>query len=339
MKAFSIFTAGVVSFATVATAHAQQPVDTAWADAQRQVAHVAELNAAKTARTSAEQQLARAEQELQRALEGAGGAMASLGDNLAVSTSHVGGATRNPVIIRYTELDLKDQANLEEDLAVMGHILDKSIADMGGRRPPRAMGIDVLSFSGSGPLRTLYLEGYGALFLANVGFPLVPPAAKPAEDDKEPSDSAWDEARQELYGGVREPRGQREREPYSQQNVDKLKNSLFAALKNATHLRALKPDEFITLCVFGGSGNGALRHRTQEYRTTTGVGGGRGGLVWSSINNEPQQGTVMTIRVRKADVDAFAKGELTIEAFTQKAKCTAYPGNGLSGGGGGFLRY
>ena len=97
--------------------------------------------------------------------------------------------------------DPTERADLEEDLAVMSHIFDKTIdstADNGHRRT--AMGIDVLLGPGSAPLRSLYLEGYGAVFLVNVNFPLLPPPAEPAEQkEKTPVESTWQEAKRELY--------------------------------------------------------------------------------------------------------------------------------------------
>ena len=66
-------------------------------------------------------------------------------------------------------MEAKEQANLEEDLAVMSHILDKALNEKGGWRQPAttAMGVNVYFSPSSTPLRSLYLEGYGALFLLN----------------------------------------------------------------------------------------------------------------------------------------------------------------------------
>lgn len=43
---------------------------------------------------------------------------------------------------------------------------------------------------------------------------------------------------------------------------------------------------------------------------------------------EPAPGTVLTIRVKKADADAFAKGDLKFEEFQKKASVRAYAGYG-----------
>ena len=54
--------------------------------------------------------------------------------------------------------------------------------------------------------------------------------------------------------------------------------------------------------------------------------------------------TIMTIRVKKSDADAFAKGAITQEAFRKRAHVVAYAGSlesgmpfgGMGGGMGGM---
>lgn len=38
----------------------------------------------------------------------------------------------------------------------------------------------------------------------------------------------------------------------------------------------------------------------------------------------PRQATVLTVPVRKSDVDAFAQGKLTLDEFAERATITAY---------------
>ena len=59
---------------------------------------------------------------------------------------------------------------------------------------------------------------------------------------------------------------------------------------------------------FGGSGMGG------------GMYGGRGGYVETDIGPV----TVLTIRVKKSDVDAFAKSETDLEQFRQKVQFLMY---------------
>jgi hypothetical protein len=261
-----------------------------------------------------------------------------------------GSAAAKPMVIRSSDMEPKDQANLEEDIAVMSHILDKAIDEKldGQARTHRAMGIDLVFSSGSSSLRNLYLEGYGALFMLNVGFPLVPPPAR-AEPQKEeaPVDSTWEEARQELYGQHSEEKSSSSRaEAYSQEKVTRLKEALFDALKSASNIRNLKPDESITLCVFGSSSTGVSTSKSISGKST-----GKRPTAWTESHNEVvvaqsgagraarERGTTLTIRATKADVDDFAKGKLTSEEFQKKAKLTTYLGGGDGDGGTGLFRF
>src|SRR5581483_928642 len=123
------------------------------------------------------------------------------------------------LVIQTSESDPKTQTALDEDLAVMSHLLNKAIEDLPGgpRHAGKVMGIDVFFAPGGSPLRSLYLDNYGAVFFLNVNFPLVAPAEKRPEE-KPAGDSVWEEAREELYGqragGAGEPG-----EEYSQEKV------------------------------------------------------------------------------------------------------------------------
>lgn len=260
-----------------------------------------------------------------------------------------GGAPGRPLVIQTSEAEPKERANLEEDLAVMAHILDKAIEDLPGARwrepGPKAMGIDVLLGNGSGPMHNLYLDGYGALFLINVGFPLVPPASK-AEEAKPSGDSAWEEAKQELYGEVPAARaGRLPAEEFSQDKVNKLQAAVLDALKNASNIRGLKPDESVTVCVLGGTSAGPVRAK-RVARTGASAGGGYGGWVALSHPGQPTQGTVMTMRVKKADVDAYAKDKIGREEFQKRVRTASYATSvdsgdgeiGFGGGAGGGVR-
>lgn len=45
-------------------------------------------------------------------------------------------------------------------------------------------------------------------------------------------------------------------------------------------------------------------------------------------DREAGQGTVLTIRAKKSDVDALAKGELDLEAFKSRVMINTYTGHG-----------
>jgi hypothetical protein len=297
-----------------------------WAEVQQQVAQA--TAAAKAAQASAEEQVYRAQQEVARALHAVGPALAGVDERVVVAGPGV--HARSPVVIRYSDLAAEAQGELEEDLAVMGHILDKAVADVRGQ-PHRAMGIDLVFGPGKGPLRSLHLDGFGAVFVAHDRFPLLPAAGKPADEEKE-ADSTWDEARQELYGKAPAAKVPSEGEPYSDETVKKLKETVLDALKNASHIRQLKPEDSVTVCVLGTPGGRSVSRRSLTKRSETTSGDSKKKMVW--VTGGSPQGTVLTIKVSKADVDAFAKGDLSFEAFSQKAKVMAYAGNVVPGGVG-----
>ena len=103
---------------------------------------------------------------------------------------------------------------------------------------------------------------------------------------------------------------------YDAKKVEKLDAALLEALKEATNIRNLKPDQSIAVAVLGYRGVVA-----DVY-----VIGGKAVLKRSGGVPEVQR-SVLTIHVKKSDVDAFAKGEVTPEEFRGRATVLAYCGD------------
>jgi hypothetical protein len=262
------------------------------------------------------------------------------------------GGPGKALVIRTSDADAKAQANLEEDLAVMSRILDKTVSKkMDDDGANRFMSINVLFAPGSGSIRNLYLEGYGALFLLNVNFPLLPPPEKPEPTkEKSETDSTWEEAKQELYGqydawapvgkSLKFSMSAGPQQEYDKDKVDDLKESLLEALKNATNIRNLKADESIIVCVFGGvsaAPGKPGKARTWVKRAPNAPDADlEDVLVTERDDGPPARGTIMTMRVKKSDADAFAKGKLNLDDFRKKASITTYAGD-TGGWGGGFV--
>ena len=239
----------------------------------------------------------------------------------------------------------KHMADAEEDLNVMAHILDKVASSPDGK-PGRAMGILVRS---QGVPRNLYIDGYGAVFFVNVGYPLSapPPGSEQPKTGTEPP-SEWDEARRELT-----QRGPPDTiplsdfaitsaisgEPYDAAKVDQLKKSLVTELKNAAHLRSLKSHETVTVVVTGHhpisfrqisvsqKGDGAGGGEGQFFGTAGGVGGfgssggggsSSGGRVMVRPAGSDDRGNQMVLRAAKSDIDAFQNGKLSYDEFRKK---------------------
>jgi len=265
------------------------------------------------------------------------------------NTAESGGS----MVIRTSEPDPNALANAEEDLNIMGRILEKAVAQKADDDQPQAMGIRLVTLAGHPSLRNLQIEGFGAVFFLNVNFPLVGPARNTGNNDEKPaSSSTWDEAKRELYGPAPGAGGLDEsssKEAYDPKRVEKLQDTLLQALKNATNIRSLRSDESVMLVVNGGNGGGwseltSSRFQNKLTRTAPASigGGGRSGGVGTGsqsgykvvthdrLVHVTADGSVLTIRAKKSDIDAFANGKLDLNEFRNKVKMLAYPT--LSGG-------
>ena len=351
-------------------AQAQEAAQAAQAEAQEQAAASTDSQV-QHAQKRIHEQLARAKRAVELAQATA---PAALGDvpmfkeRLHQIVRRGGGGSGRTLVIRSSDTDAKAQANLEEDMAVMSRILDKTLDEkLGGNQSSRtAMGIDVLIAPGANPIRSLFLDGYGTVFMLNVRLPLLPPPMKAAEKTEKPhEDTAWDEARRELYGQRDEGEfgkaiqayteaygrfgwGSRPTQAYDENKVNELKDALLQALKNATNIRHLPSDEFVTVCLFGPA-----PASTAKLKVVQGIKKAEDDPNVSVVPDERTQstiivdkgladsdgphGTIMTIRVKKADVDAFAKGKLNLDDFRKKASITTYTGDTAGWGGGNFF--
>ena len=129
-------------------------------------------------------------------------------------------------------------------------------------------------------------------------------------------------------------------EDFDQQRVDNLKTQLIEDLANAKNIRNLKSDDYITVVVLGGGARGTVVRREGGAAAgraggngfgggggAGGRGGGGGGFshveVTSAGIDSGAQST-MTLRVKKSDVEAFAKGKLDAEAFQKKVSVQVY---------------
>jgi len=241
-----------------------------------------------------------------------------------------GDSMDRPLIVSVSSPDEKSVATLEEDISVMARILEKSI-DRGEEGDRKAMGIHLFTLGQGGRgARNMYFEGHGAIFLLNVNMPLLPAGANNESEEKQASgNSTWEQARNELFGGEGEgkPAPKESRlQPFSQKRYDDLKNGLLEALKNATHIRGLKEDEFVTIVVQGPAGDATGRPvnsmGTREGRFESFVFSGPAPLIGPR--------STLTLRAKKSDIDAFAKGDLPAAAFRKKINTATYQSKGAT---------
>ena len=80
---------------------------------------------------------------------------------------------------------------------------------------------------------------------------------------------------------------------------------ILGALKDAANVHSIKPGDFVAVTVFGPPAAASGKMATAETK-----------------------GTVLTIRVKKSDIDSYAADKLDATKFKEKATIAAYLGNG-----------
>jgi hypothetical protein len=234
-----------------------------------------------------------------------------------------GSASVPPVVIQFEPNDATPVSAMEEDLATMTRLLEKSLDRLGETPTVSKLGLK-LRFSGdSRSVRATYLEGFGALFMVKVNFPVFDPTNKAkatAQTQVTPkSESEWQRAKRELLEGIA---AVSDGGGFDVDLDSSLKNSLIRTLTNAANIRGLSTDNFVAVTVFGSSvafdvSDAATNETHLENRFVTRLG-----------SPASQRGTVLTLRVKYVDAEALARGEITAEQFQSRVTTHAYFGNG-----------
>ncbi len=256
------------------------------------------------------------------------------------------------LVIPAAQMKVEDLAAITADMSVMSRIFDKKLSQ--ARLTTRGswpIGFDPLAALGrsSGAIEAIYLEGYGALFLMRVNALLSPPPeAQQEKETEEDTDPLWTQTIQEMYATEEADRPRlrtaRPEEKYDAEKVEDLKETLIKTLKHAANIRNLKPDESVILSVTGKAGQSATRTTTRSSYgrsimiSSTGRRGDRSSMVRRAPGVPTVAAsllpTVLTIRAKKADIDAFANGTLSFNQFSQKILLLSYSylGGNISGG-------
>jgi hypothetical protein len=207
--------------------------------------------------------------------------------------------------------------------------------------------------SSRGQIQSMYLQGFGAMFLLKVDFPLSPPLDVQDEEKEikktEQGDPVWRQMQQELYEPEkvnRERRKDRQESKYDAEKVENLKTILIKTLKHAANIRCLAPDESVILTIVGKSESTGKTIATARmiqgenqivivekdaYGTKTQkvVPGNSLDVLEDMGLSSP---TILVIRTKKSDIDEFSKGDLDFEKFRQRVQLLTYP---LLGGADG----
>jgi hypothetical protein len=237
------------------------------------------------------------------------------------------GTGRKAFIIPAAEINREDHLAIERDIRVMSHIFDRVL------KKPQMLGgvfkvMDDFFGRDSHVTEVLYLDGYGALFFMEVNFMLVgtsdAPEKKEPNEPQEHVDSIWRRAEDELYSPQDLNRNSRSRseQAYDADKVEVLETNLVETLKHAANIQALKPDDRVILTVVGRAGPPAIVvQRSYGYSLSRSRGSYRTTAPQTRGKQTPSVSpSVMTIRAKKSDIDAFSKGELDFDRFRERTQ-------------------
>src|ERR1043166_4072613 len=167
----------------------------------------------------------------------------------AYSTTYVNVSGVPPLVMRFS--GGHDEANpaMEEDLNIMTRLIENALEKgLGDESPDVKMGIRMYFSDAARSVRPLYLEGFGALFMIKVGFPVFAPPAAETKTQQHAADSEWEKAKREISGPDSRGAGPdfvfSSGTKYDPAQVEALKNVLVQSFKNATNIRHLNPTDF-----------------------------------------------------------------------------------------------
>jgi hypothetical protein len=252
----------------------------------------------------------------------------------AMSTTGAG-----PVlVIPAAQMNPEDLAAITEDTNIMARIFEKKlqqahIPSLGGSfltsllHTARNVPHRLFAWS-SQTIESIYLDGFGVIFLMQVDFPLSPsPQAPEPNQPQEDTDPLWSQTKRQIYTP---DEYEREREPspekeYDAEKVQDLQRTLIETLQHAANIRNLQPDHSVILVVRGYMSDQNMvitRTITQKSDTEKSKVVALGAS--SAAEGGPSTAAVLIIRAKKSDIDAFSKGGLDYDQFRERCELITY---------------
>ena len=239
------------------------------------------------------------------------------------------------LVIPMTQMETEDVIAINEDMNVMSRIFEENLEKAGlAQANIKWFSTSYIGdpFShwryGNSNLQTMYLQGYGAIFMMNVDFPLSPPPPEPNQVEEQTDDSTdqvWEQTKKQLFE-PQETRKRTSRTPkieYDAEKVERLKATIIKSLRHAANIRAVQPNESVIVTITGsGEGTGSTTvTRTMVIKgnamKTTSTSG--------SADIETAPPTKIVIRAKKTDIDAVAEGQIDMENFLGKVQILDCP--------------
>ena len=219
------------------------------------------------------------------------------------------GGAASVLVIPSAAIETKDLLTISEDLKVMSRIFESNLRAVG--IAPTGGGLFLSSHNaftallhrGRGAIQSIYLQGYGSLFLIKVDSPFSAPPETPQEegtDQEQKGDEVWERMRQEMYEPQRlaKSKADDKARKYDPEKVESLKTTLVESLKHAANIRNLKPEESVILTV-AGSGDFAGDPAMITTRRSI-VVNGHSRITQEPSSNTASSPTVLVIRAKKA---------------------------------------
>jgi len=231
------------------------------------------------------------------------------------------------LVIPTAEMETQDLVAIMEDMNIMSRIFDRKIGLVVPSSVPMLGDMPLIGkifHQSSRATEGIYLQGFGAMFFMGVNFPLSPPPKVQVDKSDEGADPVWEQTKRQILASGKDPEVDyvHERDAaagrYDSEQVEELKTKLIKALKHAANIRILKKDESVTLVVAGnlpGLVVGEYCDEPPRYQY----------LFPGTAKKGTSRSSLMTIRAKKSDVDAFSKGELDLDAFRKKVVIFTYP--------------
>jgi len=268
-----------------------------------------------------------------------------LGLRLASAQQYGGAGT--VLVVPTAEMKAEELAAIKQDMSIMTRIFDKKLNYPLRLGEGETIVLGGLFASNRGKhfisdddkaTKAIYVGGYGALFFIKVNFPLSPPPEVKVEKIEEGVDPVWEETKQEIYAPeearttilaspddigfdevLKSMRAGTSALPeYDAEKVDELKRKLIKTLKHAANIRVLKPQDWVVLAVTGTAQPVVITeiHVLKDDEASKTI------TITPKIQEvkPASSSTVLTIRVKKSDIDAFSKGELDFDKFRERTQ-------------------
>ena len=225
------------------------------------------------------------------------------------------GAGQAVLLVPRQDMPGENIAELAADLDVMCAVADRLLGEAGIKTT--SWGPHISGYRRS--TRSLYLPGFGALFLVEVEFPLAASPTTERPGDTETSDAVWEEVRTGLRSQKTRGRSTGTSQiQYDDLKVQSLKRTLQRAMRHCANLRHLGPDEKVI----------ALAMEAPRARSTTRylVRQGDPLSAYNVIHGRGAGGPahIVAMQTTKKEVDALAAAQLTPEDFQQRISILSY---------------